>query len=92
MIRDKISTATILEIVSNAKSLRFLYVRRNVVLKKCDADWLGIADWTADHYKWIKDHCNDYEKTEKEVSRILGYRWRMLTEKEFANQAISLHV
>ncbi|XP_058800831.1 uncharacterized protein LOC131669741 isoform X2 [Phymastichus coffea] len=92
MIRNKISTATILEIVSIAKSLRFLYVRRNVVLKKCDADWLSIVDWPAEHYKWIKDHCNDYEKTEREVSRILGYRWRMLSEKEFAKQAISLHV
>ena len=92
MIRDKISTATILEIVSTAKSLRCLYVRRNVVLKKCDADWIGISDWSAEHYKWIKDNCHDYSKTEQEVSRILGYRWHMLSEKEFASQTVDLHI
>lgn len=92
MIRDKISTATLLEIVYRAKSLRRLYVRRNVVLKKCDADWLSLADWTAEHHKWIKDNCHDYRRTEEEVSRLLGYRWRMLSDKEFANQTVGLHI
>ncbi|XP_014211697.1 uncharacterized protein LOC106641702 [Copidosoma floridanum] len=92
MIRDKISTATLLEIVSTAKSLRCLYVRRNVVLKKCDADWLNISDWSASHCKWIKDISNDYAKTEEEVSRVLGYRWHMLSEKEFDKQTITLHL
>ena len=92
MIRDKISTATLLEIVTTAKSLRCLYVRRNVVMKKCDADWLNISNWSVDHHYWIKENCHDYQKTEKEISRILGYRWHMLSEKEFANQKINLHV
>lgn len=92
MIRDKISTATILEIVSVTRSLKCLYVRKNVVLKKCDADWLNIVDWSDDHKKWIKDTCKSYEKTEQEVSRLLGYRWRMLTEKEFASQGLRLYL
>ncbi|KAJ8668078.1 hypothetical protein QAD02_009741 [Eretmocerus hayati] len=92
MIRDKISTATLLEIVSSAKSLRRLYVRRNVVIKKCDADWLICGGWSVEHHKWIKDNCHSYEKTENEVSRILGYRWYMLSEKEFADQSITLHL
>ncbi|XP_011495411.1 PREDICTED: uncharacterized protein LOC105360257 [Ceratosolen solmsi marchali] len=92
MIRYKLSTATLLEIVSTAKSLRFLYVRRNVILKKFDADWLSVSDWSPEHCKWIKENCKTYEKTEQEISRILGYRWRMLSEKEFAKQTIRLYV
>jgi F-box protein 39 len=92
MIRYKLSTATLLEIVSTAKSLRYLYVRRNVILKKFDFDWLNISDWSPEHCRWIKDNCHSYEKTEQEISRILGYRWHMLSEKEFAKQTISLHV
>ena len=92
MIHDKISTATILEIVSTAKRLRCLYVRRNVVLKRFDRDWSNVTDWSPEHNHWIKKNSNSYEKTEREVSRILGYRWHMLSEKEFKNQEITLHI
>lgn len=92
MIRDKISTATILEIVSTSKSLRCLYIRRNVVLKKYDADWLNNSDNSLEHQKWIKDNCHDYEKTENQVSKFLGYRWHMLSEKDFVKQTINLHL
>ena len=92
MIRDKISTATILEIVTTAKSLRCLYVRRNAVLKRCDNKWSNITDWSTEHSQWIKINSRSYESTEREVSRILGYRWHMLSEKEFKNQNVSLHI
>ncbi|KAL7292490.1 hypothetical protein TKK_0014065 [Trichogramma kaykai] len=92
MIRDKVSTATLLEIVSIAKQLRFLHVRRNLVMKKCDAEWLNIGDWTAEHYNWIKDHSNDYKKTEEAISKTLGYRWKMLSEREFSQQKVYLHL
>uniref|UniRef100_A0A6V7LMV2 Uncharacterized protein n=1 Tax=Bracon brevicornis TaxID=1563983 RepID=A0A6V7LMV2_9HYME len=91
MIRDKISTATILEIASTAKNLQYFYVRRNAILKKCDRDWLITGNWTTDHEKWIKLNCNSYENTEREVSKLLGYKWHMLSEKEFINQTICLH-
>ncbi|KAG7214068.1 hypothetical protein KM043_001433 [Ampulex compressa] len=92
MIRDKVSTSTILEIVSIAKSLRCLYIRRNAILKRCDRDWLRIMDWTPEHLQWIKVNSQSYENTEREVSRILGYRWHMLSEKEFKNQTLKLHI
>ncbi|KYN03885.1 hypothetical protein ALC62_05186 [Cyphomyrmex costatus] len=91
MIRDKISTATILEIVSTAKYLRCLYVRRNVVLKRCDRAWSKILDRSPEYYRWIKVNSRSYESTEQEVSRILGYRWHMLSEKEFKAQTINMH-
>ncbi|XP_012217085.1 uncharacterized protein [Linepithema humile] len=92
MIRDKISTATILEIVSTAKHLRCLYVRRNVILKRCDKAWSKILDWSLEYHRWIKANSRSYEDTEREVSRILGYRWHMLSEKEFKAQIINLHI
>ncbi|XP_034951229.1 uncharacterized protein [Chelonus insularis] len=91
MIHDKISTATILEIVSIAKNLKNLYVRRNAVLKRCDKTLSLISNWTPEHEKWIKTNSNSYESTEKEVSKKLGYRWRMLSEKEFKNQTLYLY-
>lgn len=93
MIRDKISTSTILEIASTTKSLKCLYVRRNYVLKKFDKLWKNITtDTSEQHKQWIKINSSSYEKTECEVSKILGYRWNMLSEKEFINQKINLHV
>ncbi|XP_020291858.1 uncharacterized protein LOC109858731 isoform X2 [Pseudomyrmex gracilis] len=92
MIRDKISTATILHIVSVANHLRCLYVRRNVILKRCDEAWSRILDWPPDYYRWIKANSRSYEDTEKEVSRKLGYRWHMLSEKEFKAQTVNLHI
>lgn len=92
MIRDKISTSTILEIVSTAKSLRCLYVRRNAVIKKCDAAWLKILQWSPEHHQWIKTNSCSYDSTEREVSRIFSYRWHMLSEKEFKAQQLNLHI
>ncbi|TGZ37032.1 Uncharacterized protein DBV15_02874 [Temnothorax longispinosus] len=92
MIRDKISTATILEIVSTAKCLRCLYVRRNVVLKRFDRAWSETLDRSSEYYRWIKVNSRSYENTEREVSRILGYRWHMLSEKEFKAQILTLHI
>lgn len=92
MIRDKISTATILEIVSTAKGLRCLYVRRNVVLKRFDRAWSEILDKSSEYYQWLKINSRSYENTEREVSRILGYRWHMLSEKEFKAQIVNLHI
>ncbi|KAK0167029.1 hypothetical protein PV327_004478 [Microctonus hyperodae] len=93
MIHDKISTSTILEIVSTAKALRYFYVRRNVVLKRCDKAWTTIGNgWTTEHEHWIKSNCNSYERTENEVSKILGYRWHMLSDKEFTYQTVDLHI
>ncbi|EFN75472.1 uncharacterized protein LOC105191354 isoform X2 [Harpegnathos saltator] len=92
MIRDKISTATILEIVSTAKRLRCLYVRRNVVLKRCDRNLSRILDWSPEHHEWVKVNSRSYENTEREVSKILRYRWHMLSEREFKDQAINMHI
>ena len=69
-----------------------MYLRRNAVLKRCDKDWLKIRNWSPEHYKWIKENSRSYESTEREVSKILRYRWYLLSEKEFKSQMIKLHL
>ncbi|XP_046613304.1 uncharacterized protein LOC124301844 [Neodiprion virginianus] len=91
MVRDKISTATILQIVKTAKNLRCLFVRRNVILKRFDGAWSKMNNWTPEHYQWLKINSRSYEDTEKEVSKVLGYRWHMLSEKEFKNQQLNIY-
>ena len=47
-------------------------------------------NWSPEHYQWIKENSRSYESTEKEVSRILNYRWHMLTEREFRDQMVKM--
>lgn len=81
IIRDKISTATILLIAFFTKKLKFLHVRKNAVVLR--SDWARNTDWSEDLYAWIKTTSRSYEATETEISSILGYRWKMLSDKEF---------
>lgn len=81
IVRDKISTCTVLLIAKHAQNLRFFHVRKNAVLLKCD--WPRNPDWDDGYYEWLKFVSKSYEETEAEVSKMLGYRWSMLTDKEF---------
>lgn len=84
IVRERISTATILLICHSAKQLKFLHVRRNAVILR--SDWPKNPEWSDDLYRWIKTTSRSYETTEKAVSAILGYKWKMLTDKEFMFQ------
>lgn len=81
IIREKISTCTILLIVTTAKNLHSLYVRRMSVLLR--ADWPKNPEWSDEFYNWLKNAARSYKQTEKEVSNILGYRWTLLSDNEF---------
>ncbi|KAL0277063.1 UNVERIFIED_CONTAM: hypothetical protein PYX00_004479 [Menopon gallinae] len=81
VIRERISTATVLLLASCGKQLRNLIIRRNAVIIK--TDWPKSSEWTDEFYTWLKVASRKYEFVEKEVSQILGYRWKMLSDKEF---------
>ncbi|KAK6640064.1 hypothetical protein RUM43_008341 [Polyplax serrata] len=81
VIRERISTATILLIASTAKNLEQFFVRKNAVIVK--TDWPKSPEWSEEFFTWLKIASRKYEAVEKEVSQILGYRWSMLTDKEF---------
>lgn len=89
IIRDKVSTATILLIAFFTKKLKFLHVRKNAVILR--SDWSRNPDWSDDLYAWIKTTSRSYQATEEEVASILGYRWKMLTDKEFLRLDPQIH-
>ncbi|XP_063610976.1 uncharacterized protein LOC134784757 isoform X1 [Penaeus indicus] len=88
VVREKISTATVLLLVYTAKNLQFLYVRRNAILLK--ADWPMNPDWTFEFYDWLRRSARSYDAMEREVSQILGYRWQALTDKQYKNLQLDL--
>lgn len=46
-------------------------------------DWPHNPEWTDDMYQSVKLASRSYESTEQQVSINLGYKWKMLTDKEF---------
>lgn len=81
IIRERVSTATLLMIAYFAEKLENFYVRRNAVILRCD--WPFNPMWTSDFYAWLKVSSRSYELVEEEVSKKLGKPWRMMTDREF---------
>ncbi|XP_064625453.1 uncharacterized protein LOC135486532 [Lineus longissimus] len=81
IIRDRISTASIVLIASECKNLKRLYIRQNAILKRMD--WSKVPEWSNDFYWWLKGCSKSFDTMQAEVSRIIGYPWRALTDKEF---------
>ncbi len=81
IIRELISTATILIIITTAQCLTRFLVRRNAIIKKFD--WQKQTEWSDEFYNWLKNKSRSYEDTFEEVSKILGKKWYPLTDEEF---------
>ncbi|XP_052132942.1 uncharacterized protein LOC113216018 isoform X1 [Frankliniella occidentalis] len=89
VIRERISTATVLLLAKTGCNLQNLMIRRNAVILRCD--WPRSPDWSEEFYQWLKVSSRSYEATEKEVSQLLGAKWRMLTDKQFKVLTVDLH-
>jgi F-box protein 39 len=81
IIRELISTATILIIITTAQCLTRFLVRRNAIIKKFD--WEKQTEWSDEFYNWLKNKSRSYEDTFEEVSKTLGKKWYPLTDEEF---------
>ncbi|KAL5022896.1 hypothetical protein ScPMuIL_002051 [Solemya velum] len=79
VIRERISTATLLLLAKEGKTLRNLIVRQNALIKKCD--WPN--QWTDEFYDWLRTSSHSFEATNQEVARIVGPPWRPLSDHEF---------
>lgn len=89
MIREKVSTSTLLLLVKAGINLRYFYVRKNAVIIKCD--WPRNPEWSEDFYEWLREASKSYDSTEMEISRILGNKWKMLSDKQFKNTHINVN-
>lgn len=82
MIREKISTCTLLLISYYGHSLKFLHVRRNAVILRCD--WPRQNNWSEEFYQWLKKSSTSYELVEEEIAMSLGLeKWTMLSDQDF---------
>ncbi|XP_058065276.1 uncharacterized protein LOC131214943 [Anopheles bellator] len=91
MIRECISTATLLLIARTAHNLRHLYIARTLVKVGCD--WPRNPDWTDEFFRWLTSTARSLDATEREVGRILDHpSWRMLSEDQFRATSLTRHV
>lgn len=82
MIREKISTCTLLLISYYGHSLKYLHIRRNAVILRCD--WPRQNDWSDEFYQWLKKSSTSYEIVEEEIALSLGLdKWTMLNDQDF---------
>ncbi len=52
MIRERISSATVLLLAYTGKNLRYFHVRRNAVILRCD--WPRNPEWSLEFYSWLR--------------------------------------
>lgn len=97
VIRERISTATLILLVSSAAvghcqhRLRRLYVRRNALLLR--ADWPRSLEWTDDYFQWLKNTSRSYEATQVEVSHKLQQPdWQALSDQQFKVLKVNVEV
>ncbi|XP_014675287.1 PREDICTED: uncharacterized protein LOC106815352, partial [Priapulus caudatus] len=81
IVRERVSTATLLLIASYGESLEHFLVRRNAVILR--SDWPPNPMWTDDYYAWLKESSRSYDAVEREVSVKLRRPWKMMTDDEF---------
>lgn len=81
VVRELVSTATVLLMATLCPKMRRFVVRRNAIIKRCD--WPRNPEWTDDFHLWLKSASRSYETTAAEVSRILGYSWSPVSDQEF---------
>ena len=88
MIRERVSSSTVLLLAYTGKNLRYLHVRRNAIILKCGmktfeslftfilrCEWPRSPDWSEEFYTWLRRSSRSYSDLEREVSQILGFRW-----------------
>ncbi|KAH1009273.1 uncharacterized protein LOC109539584 isoform X1 [Dendroctonus ponderosae] len=89
VITEKISTSTVLLLAYSGRNLKWLHVRGNAVVQKCD--WPKSPEWSEEFYSWLKFNSSSYELVEKEVSQMFGYNWKFLRDKAFKMLEVNLH-
>jgi F-box protein 39 len=86
-IREAISTSTLLLLAKTAINLCELNVRRRAVIESMD--WPE-NQGNKEFYEWLHMSSRSHETTEREISKLLGCRWTMLSDESFELLRINL--
>ncbi|CAL1537578.1 unnamed protein product [Lymnaea stagnalis] len=81
IIRERISTATLILVANEGKRLSTLLARKYGLIKRCD--WLRCGEMSKDFYAHLKRASLNYDECTDEVCRLLQRRWRPLTDRQF---------
>jgi F-box protein 39 len=82
VVRERVSTCTLLLIADAAPNLDNFYVRGNAVVLK--NDWPVGPEWSPYFAAWLKTTSRSYEATEREIGQRLGKRdWKLLRDDKF---------
>lgn len=81
IVRQLVSSATVILIAWTGKKLQRFYIRRNCIIKR--SDWPRSPDWSAEFYEWLTKSALNYEAMQTEVGQLLRRSWRPLADKEF---------
>ena len=52
MVRERVSSATVLLLAFTGKNLRYFHVRKNAIVLKCD--WPHNPAWDDGFYQWLR--------------------------------------
>ncbi|XP_050535286.1 uncharacterized protein LOC126902252 isoform X2 [Daktulosphaira vitifoliae] len=89
IVREKISTCTLLLLAYYGQSLKYLYVRRNAVILRFD--WQYQSEWSSEFYQWLKKSSMSYQVAEEQVAKCLGLDyWSLLNDKEFKSITLKM--
>lgn len=86
-IRESISTSTLLLLAKTAINLCELNVRRRAVI--ASMDWPENQS-NKEFFEWLHMSSRSCEETEREISKLLGCRWSMLSDEAFQKLKIQL--
>ncbi|GFO36642.1 hypothetical protein PoB_006314700 [Plakobranchus ocellatus] len=81
VLRERISTATLLLLATDGRGLTTLLVRQNALLKRCD--WPQRGEFPVDFYKRLKEAALDYQRCTDEMCSTLRRRWRPMSDRQF---------
>ncbi|XP_055388355.1 F-box/LRR-repeat protein 3, partial [Condylostylus longicornis] len=81
VIREAISSSTVLLLAHQSKNLKIFHVRRSATILKCE--WSQNPEWSDGFYEWLKAVSKSYETVEEEISQIFSRQWKFLSDEQY---------
>lgn len=81
VIRDRISTSSLILLASEGRRLSTFLVRKNGLIKRCD--WPQCGEMSKEFYAGLREAALDYDKCKDKICSLLQRRWRPLTDQQF---------
>ncbi|XP_021343751.1 uncharacterized protein LOC110443697 isoform X2 [Mizuhopecten yessoensis] len=81
IINERISTATVLLLSHEGRSLKTFIVRTNAIIKR--SDWPRDREWSEEFYTKLRTNARCYDRMSNEVAQKHEWKWRPLSDREF---------